>query len=122
MSKLREDQELQEKSSLVHPLSPHFSVSAAMPNPLQQKNRSSLEILYMSGKSGVTNKELTDFIGLIALDVNNNPNIININHMKNLVFLDAGGQDCGISDRELEGMKIIDLCTEENPKISSRKN
>jgi hypothetical protein len=68
-------------------------------------------------KTRLNNIILKNFPYLKYLDVFYNKSIIDINHLVNLQILSARGADCGISDKNIKKLNLIELYASDNPKI-----
>ena len=64
----------------------------------------------------LTNHIITHYPQIRSLDVEDNPNITNINHLTQLTKLNASGF-CGLDDHGINQLNIIELDVCDNPKI-----
>src|SRR5690606_30605214 len=90
---------------------------------LNKKTYKKIKIHYLNEdkfSQKITNKILKQkkYSHLISLNLSNNSQILNVNHMKNLKILDAG-EDCGIDDEGISKLNLIELDASYNEEITN---
>src|SRR5690606_8268728 len=89
---------------------------------LNRETYEKIKIHYLNELS----KKITDnilgqkkYYHLISLNLSNNSQITNVNHMTNLKILHASGGDCGIDNKGIGKLNLIELHANGNIKITN---
>lgn len=74
----------------------------------------------MHSNSGINDHGIKDIFLIEDLDVSNNSNITNINHLQNIKILHARGDNCGINDHGISNLFLIEyLFVSDNPYVTN---
>jgi len=73
--------------------------------------------LNAGGLCGIKQKSIEHLIKLTTINVDNNPNIVDLSKLKNLTNVSIRG-NCGVDQKGLTGLNLIVLNASNNPKIT----